>query len=352
MPVYRRGRCWWADVRINGARIRRSLDTAFRREAVVRERELIANLEKTGDAGPSLPLRGLADDYLKWSAVQHPRWVLAQKCMLNRALIFFGKLGVLNADQLTPYHIDQLKIHLKENGNSTTTINKYCQVLRAFYYRIIAWGRFTGPNPLAKVQMYREDRDLRPLSEADFEKILAAAREISDKPASPVQRIFYDLVVLCANTGLRRAEALGLKWGNVDGANIMVRGKGNKTRIIPLNAEALAVISKQAPTPDYVFDIPNRAQCRALTRTYAAMSKKIGRPFRLHLLRHRFATSLLERGADLKTVAELLGHSASMTTILYLHSTPDKKRRAVDLLDIGHVPGHRAVGSDTANQSK
>jgi len=90
-------------------------------------------------------------------------------------------------------------------------VNRYLQTLRALYYRAIAWERFDGPNPLTKVKMFKEERDLRPLSEEDYKKILEAAAEISAKPSSPIQRIFYDLVLLCANTGLRRSEALGLK---------------------------------------------------------------------------------------------------------------------------------------------
>jgi len=112
----------------------------------------------------------------------------------------------------------------------------------------------------------------------------------------------------------------------------MIRGKGNRTRLIPLNSAAREAIDHQPRLGEYVFSVTNRSQSHALTRTYARVGKALGRPFRLHDLRHKFATSLLDRGADLKTVAELLGHSASMTTILYLHSTPDKKKRAVDLL--------------------
>jgi integrase len=321
------------DATVNGVRYRRSTGMKMKREALDAERDFIRKTEaEAGRASGAVPLLPLAEDYLKWSAVQHPVWVVAQRCMLLKAVKFFEGRSVTLASEVTPYHVDQLKIHLSEGKASKTTINKYCQVLRAFYYRVMEWGRFPGPNPLAKVRMYREDRDLRPLGEEGYSKILEAAKAISAKPASPVQRIFYDLCVLCGNTGLRRAEALNLRWQNVGGDALMVLGKGGKTRLVPLNAEAAAAIARQPKATEYVFDIPNRSQSRALTRTYAAMAKAIGRPFRLHLLRHRFATALLERGADIKTVSELLGHSASMVTLLYLHSNPSKKKRAVESL--------------------
>ncbi len=332
MSIFRRGRAWWADFYIQGIRVRRSLDTTIRKEAVLRERELYSKLSADVSALPSPALEEIKEEYLKWSAVQHPTWVKAQKSILKKSLEYFSGVGVVNMDQVTTFQVDQLKVHLSAGKVSTATINKYCQVLKALYYKAIEWGRFQGPNPLAHVRMFREDRDLRPLSDEDFKKVLKAARAISDKPASDVQKVFYDLVILCSNTGLRRAEALHLKWRNVDNDSIMIRGKGNKTRLVPLNAAAREAIGRQPRIDEHVFSVTNRSQSHALTRTYVQVSKALGRPFRLHDLRHRFATSLLDRGADLKTVAELMGHSASMTTILYLHSTPDKKKRAVDLL--------------------
>jgi integrase len=258
-----------------------------------------------------------------------------EKTILDRALAFFARAGVTATDALTSHHIDQFKIDLRsgEAPLSPASVNRYLQTIRALYYRAIDWGRYRGQNPAAKIKLFRESRDLRPLSEEDFKKVLAKAREISAKPKSPFERIFYDLCILCANTGLRRSEALCLQWRHVDEDAIMIRGKGNKTRIIPLNAEAAAAIRRQPRSLDYVFSVTNRSQSKAITATFKKVTAAIGRPFKLHDLRHRFATALLDKGADLKTVAELLGHSAGMTTLLYLHSTPDKKRRAVSLLE-------------------
>jgi integrase len=337
--VYRRGKIWWSDIVVNGVRVRRSLGTTHAREAGNRERELFAKVEAEQTAHPSPPLRIIVDDYLKWADVQHPGWARMERIILERALVFFSTLDVTLAGQLTAHHIDLFKVDLrsKKKPLSPASVNRYVQTVRALYYRSMEWGRFPGPNPAAKTKMFREERDLRPLSEEDYQKILTTAKAISAKPASSIQKVFYDLVLICANTGLRRSEALGLKWRNVDGDALMIHGKGNRTRLVPLNAEARGAIERQPRSTEYVLDVTNRAQSRAVTRTYAQVSKVLGRPFRLHDLRHRFASALLSRGADLKTVSEILGHSISSTTILYLHSTPDKKRRAVNLLDL---PSH------------
>lgn len=342
MTTYRRGRLWWADVAVNGQRVRRSLDTTSMRVARVRERELMAQVEAGQIRGEAPRLRDIADEYLRWSAVQHPTWAKTEGYILGIALPKLQTDGAERMDELTAGHVERLKIWLRtadptakppKKAASQATVNRYMQTLRALYNRAAEWGRYDGPSPLAHVRMFRESRDLRPISAEDMDKILATARAISAKPESPFQRIFADLVILCSNTGLRRSEALQLRWRNVDTDSIMVRGKGGKTRIVPLNAEAAAAISRQPRLGEYVLDVPNRAQSKAVTRTYARVSKALGRPFRLHDLRHRFATSLLERGADIKTVGELLGHSTSMVAILYAHSSPEKKRRAVDLLN-------------------
>ena len=94
---------------------------------------------------------------------------------------------------------------------------------------------------------------------------------------------------------------------------------------------------RNSPDPEFVFALQYRNDNHAFTRIFAKISEAIGRPFHLHLLRHVFATSLLDAGADIKTVSELLGHSAASITTLYLHSNPDKKKRAVRLIESGHI---------------
>jgi integrase len=335
MSVYRRGRVYWSDFAINGIRVRRPLGTARRSEAVLRERELFDKLAADASSLPAPPLRDIADEYLKWARVQHPNWARMESTIFDRALAFFAAQGVVRMDQLNAHHVDLFKVELRGRKPplSPATVNRYVQTIRALFYRAADWKRYDGPNPAAKIKMFRESRDLRPLSDEDFAKVLKTARTISDKPTSAFQRIFFDLVVLCANTGLRRSEALNLKWQNVDTDALMIRGKGNKTRLVPLNIAARDVLARQPRTSAYVFDIPTRDQTHTISRTYTTVGKSIGRPFRLHDVRHKFATDLLGRGADIKTVSEILGHQAGMTTLLYLHSTPDKARRAVSLLD-------------------
>ena len=125
---------------------------------------------------------------------------------------------------------------------------------------------------------------------------------------------------------------LSLRWKDVGDGWIHVRGKGDKDREIPLNKIARDVILRQPRRSEYVFDVPNR-NARALTApTYLRIRKRTGVPFNLHLMRHAFTTELIERGVDIKTVAELLGHSEMSMTAIYAHTTRERKADAVMLL--------------------
>ena len=110
----------------------------------------------------------------------------------------------------------------------------------------------------------------------------------------------------------------------------IIKGKGDKTRIVPLNAQALSIIEKQPPRDPFVFHIPNRDHRAVLTNTTKRISRMIGRRFYFHLLRHQFTSSLLESGVDIITISEILGHSKIIVSLGYAHSSKERKQRAVD----------------------
>jgi integrase len=261
----------------------------------------------------------------------------------------FDELAITRLDDVTPYHIEQIRSKLKsrvivkgdvsrEVDRSKATTNRYLQILRGMFYRAIDWEVIPGPNPLRKVKFAREGMKIRPLTEDEIGKILAAAKAISMKPETPIQRVIYDMLMLILNTGLRRSEALGLRWDDVRGVEIRVIGKGSKFRAVPLNAAALEVLRRQPRAGPYVFDLPNRASGSLMRRTMETIEKRTGVHSGLHLFRHAFATRLLAAGVDIVTISEILGHSRMSVSLLYSHSNPEQKRKAVDtLLDTRHM---------------
>jgi len=141
------------------------------------------------------------------------------------------------------------------------------------------------------------------------------------------------LVELVYSAGLRSAEAVGLNLGDVDfdREQLHVRGKGGKERIVPLGEEAAHALARylHEARPDLVSG-PETAlflSARGRRLDTSTLRRVFAHP---HRLRHAFATHLLEGGADLRTIQELLGHSSLSTTQLYSHVDGRRLRRVYD----------------------
>lgn len=107
----------------------------------------------------------------------------------------------------------------------------------------------------------------------------------------------------------------------------MIKGKGEKRRVIPLNKAALEVINRQPRRENYVFNIPNRDHSDVFKRSVERIRRKAGINFSFHILRHTFTTMLLERGIDLFTIGTILGHSRITMSLIYSHTDKNKMKR-------------------------
>ena len=156
----------------------------------------------------------------------------------------------------------------------------------------------------------------------------AGARNIATDHLTPI-------VLLALNTGLRRGELFNLSWPDINLArrNLTVEGEGAKsgrTRHVPLNNEALQVLGTWGPTTDLVFPGDEGLPMTTLKTSWLKLAKDANlNDFRFHNLRHTFASKLVQRGVDLNTVRELLGHSDFSLTLRYAHLAAENKAAAV-----------------------
>ena len=331
MTLIRRGRTYWIDVRVSGKRIRRSLETDDKTLALYRYKEKHEQilLEYSGKkAGFST----FCDKYIEWAWSSHPASASHESQRLNKIKEFFIGMGIIYLEDITPYHIEQLKVELKSWGLSKTTVNHYLQLLRGLFNRAIEWDVYDKQNPLKRVRWLKATPNVESLSAADVEKVIRAAREISRNPKTQVQKVILDVILFALNTGLRKSEIIMLKWKNIKGDEIIIKGKGEKIRSVPLNSISQAILEKQIQKNSFVFDIPGRYQKDVLNWTIKKIEKSIGRRFHLHLLRHYFASRLVAKGVDFITVASILGHSKTMTSLGYMHTDKERKKKAVDLI--------------------
>jgi integrase/recombinase XerD len=226
---------------------------------------------------------------------------------------------------------------LRADGLAASTIARRTAAVRAFFKHQQLLGA-RDDNPAASLTPPRRVRRLpRTLSASEAERLADAANGVT--PRAMRDRA---LVELLYGAGLRISEALGLERASVDLDERLVRvvGKGGKERIVPLGRPAAEAVRRYLALGRPHLDRRHRpelflnARGGALTRAggfliLRRLAEKAGldpRRIHPHLLRHSFATHLLEGGADLRSVQEMLGHADLGTTELYTHVT-DRRRR-------------------------
>ena len=267
------------------------------------------------------------------AARRSERTVDAYRRDLRRLSSFVGKPLV----QATAEELARYTAGLRADGLSAATIARRTAAARSFYRHLQLLGT-RSDNPAAEVALPRRARRLpRTLSAGEAERLVAAAEGVG--PRALRDRA---LVELLYGGGLRVSEAVGLEKGAVDLDERLVRvlGKGGKERIVPVGRPAGEAVRRYLAKGRPFLDRRHRpelflnAKGGPLTRAGAflilrRLAERAGlEPGRVHphLLRHSFATHLLEGGADLRTVQELLGHADLGTTELYTHVS-DRLRR-------------------------
>jgi integrase/recombinase XerD len=243
-----------------------------------------------------------------------------------------GSPAEATAEQLAAY-----VAQLRADGLAAATIARRVAALRSFYRHQMLLAARTD-NPAADLELPRRRRPLpKTLSPGEVERLIDAATGTT--PRSLRDRA---LVELLYGAGLRVSEAVGLERAAVDLEQRLVRcvGKGSKERVVPIGREAVEALRRYLARGRPHLDRRHRpeaflnAQGGPLTRAgaFLILRRLAGEaglePERVHphLLRHSFATHLLEGGADLRSVQEMLGHADLATTELYTHVS-DRRRR-------------------------
>jgi integrase/recombinase XerD len=226
---------------------------------------------------------------------------------------------------------------LRARGQAPSSVARRAAAARTFYRHLVALGE-RADNPAADVDLpRRRERLPRSLSLREVERLIEAANGTT--PRSLRDRALIELLY---GAGLRVSEAVGLGRGDVDLEARLVRcvGKGEKERVVPLGSEAVAALRRylsrgrpyldRRPCPDLFLNAQGGSLTRAgaflIVRRLAAKAGLDPERVHPHLLRHSFATHLLEGGADLRSVQEMLGHADLGTTELYTHVS-DRRRR-------------------------
>ena len=240
-------------------------------------------------------------------------------------------------------------VELSQAEAEPASVRRKLSALRSFFAFLVRSGALPE-NPSAGLRGPRTRRDLPDvLSAGDVARLLDAARARASAPAASPEEGFLALRDWAAleflyGTGARVSEAAGLSWGAVDlsAGTATLFGKGRKQRLAPMSRTAngaLAELRKgsgaffgetalRPDAPVFLNRRGGRITTRLLERVFSAALREAGLPDRFspHALRHSFATHLLDAGADLRAVQELLGHASLSTTQIYTHVSMERIR--------------------------
>jgi len=283
-------------------------------------------------------MKELIDLFLEYLAVERSlakNTISSYRGDLNIYLDFMAKRGHNAASAIAKNDIVEFMIFTKERGISPNSISRRLAAIRMFH-RFLVRERILKNDPTALIdspKLWKKVPDALSLNEVEA---LIAQPQVRNYQGARDKAILETLYA----TGMRVSEATHLKTDNVnlDIGFLRCIGKGNKERIIPLGKKAIHSIQRylefgrpqllKKKTSEFLF--VNRSGVKLsrqsiwkLIKQYARQAK-IKKPIKVHTLRHSFATHLLERGADLRSVQEMLGHSSISTTQIYTHI--DKER--------------------------
>ena len=263
-------------------------------------------------------------EYLKYAKINKKSWKRDQICIKN----LLPYLGDLLLSRIAPSDIEAYKEdRLKKI--SPSTINRELACLRYMFTVAEQLGKFEGKNPVKEVKFLQSRQYVfKVLTAKEIKRLIDAAVEHL-KP----------IIILALNTGMRRGELFNLRWSDVhfkDRFLFIKETKSNIMRKIPMNDLVIKTIKSIEKKSEFVFTSP-RSGTRFRDIQYSfkrACEKAEINDCRFHDTRHTAATHMIQRGADIVTVSQILGHTDIKMTLKYCHPSDDSRLRAVDLLSL------------------
>ncbi|MBM6992066.1 MAG: tyrosine-type recombinase/integrase [Prevotella sp.] len=277
-------------------------------------------------------------NYLQFELRRSPLTVKSYSEDLNAFEVFFKDSN----DQLTWESVDSDVIRnwmesMMDKGNNATSVNRRLSALRSLYRFALSRG-VVSQDPARRIEGPKKAKPLPQfLKENEMDRLLDDAEwgtSYKEVRARTIIMTFYE-------TGMRLAELIGLDDSAVDYVNhqLKVTGKGSKQRIIPFGAELEENLKRfsvqrdrEVLREDEALFVTDKGRRMTREQVRAEVKQHLARVCTLkklspHVLRHTFATSMLNHGAGIESVKRLLGHESVSTTEIYTHTTFEQLKR-------------------------
>ncbi|MFH1414049.1 MAG: site-specific tyrosine recombinase XerD [Candidatus Omnitrophota bacterium] len=292
-------------------------------------------------------MRELIDTFLNYLTVERglaKNTIISYRQDLNYYIDFLNRLHIDALSKTTKAEITNFMLSQKDKGISANSVARRLAAIRMFH-RFLVRERILKVDPTNLIESPKLWKKIpETLSLNEVEKLIAQPN-VREKQGSRDRAVLETLYA----TGMRVSEAVNLKLDNLnlDVGFLRCIGKGNKERVIPLGSKAIISLKRYLEisrpyllnpkgkrkdatkrSSDFLFlnrfgQRISRQSLWKLIRQYARRAR-IKKAIKPHILRHSFATHLLERGADLRSVQEMLGHSNISTTQIYTHINKDR----------------------------
>jgi site-specific recombinase XerD len=255
-------------------------------------------------------------------------------------------LTAFRAENQTPWkkcEADDFRDYLfaiSKRGQARSYVRLQFSALRTFYQFLAARKGLRG-NPVREVQLPKIEKKLPlVLTRQQVEELLAAPTRESKSKSAPTWMPLRDIAImeLFYSSGLRLSELAALNVADVDlyTESVRVFGKGRKERVCPVGLPALEAISRYRAAANvhsgalFISKARKRISARSIWLVLKRYVRHTSIPISIspHKLRHSFATHMLDRGADLRSVQALLGHASLSTTQIYTHVTVERLKKA------------------------
>ena len=251
-------------------------------------------------------------------------------------------LGIGEFKDLTITHIRSWLADLTDKGAVRSTIARRIVSIRAFTYWAASQGWITEDigQSLAIPKAHRTLPDV--LDIADTQIVLDSMAQRAGEEPTPINLRDLAMIEVLYASGIRVSELCGLNSSSIDTARntLQVIGKGDKERVVPLGIPAMRALqnyiaegrpllmNEKSESAIFLGSRGKRIDQRSVREVVYGAMAAVGSTMGPHGLRHTAATHLLEGGADLRTVQEILGHSSLATTQIYTHVSPQRLQTA------------------------
>ncbi len=240
---------------------------------------------------------------------------------------FINAINVTDCCEVDSLHVRNFAGSRRRRGISARSLHRSLSAIRGFY-NFLQREQLIENNPVADVSAPRMEKKLPDLLDVD-----EINRLLTEGPQNPLRLRDHAMMELMYSSGLRLAELVNLNIGAIDlsQGQVHVLGKGNKSRYLPIGAAACKVlrrwldarpnIAAENELAVFVNNRGKRLSSRAVQQRLAQLGREQGldKHVHPHMLRHSFASHLLESSGDLRAVQELLGHADISTTQIYTH---------------------------------